>query len=160
MEIIGRVRTTLWIAVALLAALGNAYAQIKGKVVAQDQKPLEGAVVSVLNAADSSLVKSALTTQDGTFSFSTVENCNYFAAVTMMGFKNFTGSKFELAGGDKAIDLGTIVLATADVSLNEVKVTGQKNFVEYQIDRTVINADALISNAGANVLEVLEKSPA
>lgn len=159
MKTIGRVRTTLWIAVALLAALGNTYAQMKGKVVRQDHKPLEGAVVSVLNAADSSLVKSALTARDGTFSFSAVKNGSYFASVAMMGFKNFTGTKFELADGNKAVDLGTIVLAAADISLNEVKVTGQKNFVEYQIDRTVINVDALISNAGANVLEVLEKSP-
>lgn len=159
MKIIGRVRTTLWIAVALLAALGNAYAQMKGKVVAQDDKPLDGAVVSVLDAADSSMVQTALTARDGTFSVSGLKNGSYFASVAMLGFKNFTGSKFTLSDAQPAIDLGTITLRATDIKLNEVKVTGQKNFVEYQIDRTVINVDALISNAGANVLEVLEKSP-
>lgn len=159
MKIIGRVRTTLWIAVALLAALGNAYAQMKGKVLAQDNKPLEGAVVSVLDASDSSMVKTALTARDGTFSISGLKNGSYFASVAMLGFKNFTGSKFALSDTQPAIDLGTIALSATDIKLDEVKVTGQKNFVEYQIDRTVINVDALISNAGANVLEVLEKSP-
>lgn len=159
MKIIGRVRTTLWIAVALLAALGNAYAQMKGKVLAQDSKPLEGAVVSVLDASDSSMVKTALTARDGTFSISGLKNGSYFASVAMLGFKNFTGSKFALSDTQPAIDLGTIALSVTDIKLDEVKVTGQKNFVEYQIDRTVINVDALISNAGANVLEVLEKSP-
>lgn len=32
-------------------------------------------------------------------------------------------------------------------------------FVEKRIDRTVINPDALITNAGSSTLEVLEKSP-
>ena len=57
MKTIDRVKTTLWIAVALLAAFGNAYAQIKGRVVTNDGKPLEGAVVSVLSAAASRLVQ-------------------------------------------------------------------------------------------------------
>lgn len=159
MKTIDRVRTTLWIAVALLAAFGNAYAQIKGKVVAHDGRPLEGAVVSVLNTADSSLVKSALTAPDGTFSVSGIPNGSYFGSFAMMGFKNATVPRFDFDSKKPDVDLGTITLNIADIKLDEVKVTGQKNFVEYQIDRTVINVDALISNAGANVLEVLEKSP-
>ncbi|SDE86084.1 Outer membrane receptor proteins, mostly Fe transport [Dyadobacter soli] len=159
MKNIDRVRATLWLAVALLAALGNAFAQIKGKVTAQDHKPLEGAAVSVLAAADSSVVNTVLTGRDGTFTVLGLQNGSYLASVAMLGFQNFTGSKFELTDSKPIIDLGTITLKTGDIKLNEVKVTGQKNFVEYQIDRTVINVDALISNAGANVLEVLEKSP-
>lgn len=159
MKTIGRVGTTLWIAVALLAAFGNAYAQIKGKVVTQDNKPLEGAAVTMLQAADSSLVQTVLTARDGTFSVPGLQKGTYFTSVAMLGFKNFTGSKFDLADGKPDIDLGTITLSASDIRLNEVKVTGQKNFVEYQIDRTVLNVDALISNAGSNVLEVLEKAP-
>ncbi|OJV17216.1 MAG: hypothetical protein BGO21_07490 [Dyadobacter sp. 50-39] len=155
----GRVRTTLCIAVALLAAFGNAFAQIKGSVVSRGDKPLEGAVVSVLNAADSSVVQSALSDRDGKFLVSGLPNGTFFPSVTMMGFQSFLGSKFELTDAQPAIDLGVITLNSADVKLDEVKITGQKNFVEYEIDRTVIHVDALISNAGANVLEVLEKSP-
>jgi hypothetical protein len=159
MKIIGRVRTTLWIAVALLAALGNTFAQIKGKVIGAGNSPLEGAVISVLLTADSSLVKTVLTARDGTFAVSGMTNGSYFPSVTMMGFQNYTGHKFDISDKNRDIDLGTITLNPTNIQLNEVKVTGQKNFVEYQIDRTVLNVDALISNAGANVLEVLEKAP-
>lgn len=159
MKTIGRVRTTLWIAVALLAALGNAFAQIKGKVVGADNALLEGAVVSVLQAADSSLVKTVLTVKDGTFSITGIQSGRYFATVSMMGFQSFTGSRFDISSEKPAIDMGTTTLKPTDIKLDEVKVTGQKNFVEYQIDRTILNVDALISNAGANVLEVLEKAP-
>ncbi|MDR6804920.1 hypothetical protein J2Y45_002772 [Dyadobacter sp. BE34] len=158
MKTIGRVRTTLWIAVALLAAWGNAFAQIKGKVVGTGDAPLEGAAVSVLNASDSSLVKTVITARDGTFLITGIKNGRYFTTVMMMGFQSFSGNRLDISG-EQTIDLGTIPLRPADIKLDEVKVTGQKNFVEYQIDRTILNIDALISNAGANVLEVLEKAP-
>ena len=159
MKTIGRVRTTLWIAVALLTALGNAFAQIKGKVVGTDNMPLEGAAVSVLHAADSSLAKTVLTSRDGSFSVTDIKHGSYFTSVAMMGFQTSIGSQFDVSDQNQPIDLKTITLKPGDIKLNEVKVTGQKNFVEYQIDRTILNIDALISNAGANVLEVLEKAP-
>ncbi|HMI05043.1 MAG TPA: TonB-dependent receptor plug domain-containing protein, partial [Pedobacter sp.] len=45
------------------------------------------------------------------------------------------------------------------VDLKEIKISGKKSFIEHKIDRTVVNVDALISNAGSNALEVLEKAP-
>ena len=43
--------------------------------------------------------------------------------------------------------------------LQEVLVSTKKPMIEQKIDRTVINVDASPSNAGSNVIEVLEKSP-
>ncbi len=43
--------------------------------------------------------------------------------------------------------------------LKEVVVSTKKPMIEQKIDRTVINVDASPSNAGSNVIEVLEKSP-
>lgn len=45
------------------------------------------------------------------------------------------------------------------VKLKEVIITGNKAMILHKIDRTVINVGAMTSNTGANVLEVLEKSP-
>jgi iron complex outermembrane receptor protein len=45
------------------------------------------------------------------------------------------------------------------VQLEEVAVVSKLPFVERKIDRTIINPDALIANAGSNALEVLAKSP-
>jgi hypothetical protein len=45
------------------------------------------------------------------------------------------------------------------VDLKEVKISVKKSYIEQKIDRTVVNVDALISNAGSNALEVLEKAP-
>ncbi|HEY1166478.1 MAG TPA: outer membrane beta-barrel family protein [Chitinophaga sp.] len=43
--------------------------------------------------------------------------------------------------------------------LKDVTVTGRKPLVETRLDRTIVNVDALISNAGTSALDVLEKSP-
>jgi hypothetical protein len=45
------------------------------------------------------------------------------------------------------------------IKLNEVKITGKKPLIQTKIDRTVVNVGAMVSNTGANALEVLEKSP-
>lgn len=43
--------------------------------------------------------------------------------------------------------------------LKDVTVTGRKPLIETRLDRTIVNVDALISNAGTSALDVLEKSP-
>jgi len=43
--------------------------------------------------------------------------------------------------------------------LKEVLVSSKKPLYEVKIDKTVINVDASPSNAGSNVIEVLEKAP-
>ena len=44
-------------------------------------------------------------------------------------------------------------------TLKEVTVAAKRPFIERKIDRTVINVDAAITNAGTTAMEVLEKSP-
>ncbi|AEV97782.1 TonB-dependent receptor plug [Niastella koreensis GR20-10] len=43
--------------------------------------------------------------------------------------------------------------------LKTVVVTGQKNFVERQLDKIVVNANALASTAGGNAIDVLNLAP-
>jgi len=43
--------------------------------------------------------------------------------------------------------------------LKAVEVTGRKNYIEYQLDKTVINVDGLISTAGGDVTDVLNNAP-
>lgn len=43
--------------------------------------------------------------------------------------------------------------------LSEVTVTGKKPLVQVLPDKTVINVDAAVTNTGASLMEVLEKSP-
>lgn len=142
---------TFLVACLFIASISLKAQTISGKISDATQKPLEGASVYLMQ--DSILVKTALADAEGRFLFDKLKQGNYRINITMIGFASY---KSELLKPDAVV---TIVLQPASKELNEVVVTTKKQFVEQKIDRTVINVDALISNAGSTALDVLEKSP-
>jgi iron complex outermembrane recepter protein len=50
-------------------------------------------------------------------------------------------------------------LVAVSKSLTGVTVTAKRPLIEQKVDRTIVNVDASVTNAGTNALEVLEKSP-
>jgi iron complex outermembrane recepter protein len=131
--------------------------KITGEVFGSNKKPIEGAVVSLLKSKDSSFVKASITDLEGKFEFLNQKESTYFLTITHLGFQKYTHPVFALA--NQSLEIPTIQLVEDSKALNEVTVTAQKPFVERRIDRTIVNPGALISNAGANSLEVLEKAP-
>src|SRR4051812_43012581 len=75
----------------------NAQSSIKGKVVDEKQKPVKGASVLLLQQKDSSLVLSALTAENGAYTFDNIKNGNYRVMVNMLGFKK-ANNKITVAG--------------------------------------------------------------
>ncbi|TAE25433.1 MAG: TonB-dependent receptor [Cytophagales bacterium] len=129
---------------------------LSGTIQASDQKPVEGAVVSLVRAADSVFVKAALTEANGSFALATLKLGDYRLIISCVGYQNYVSQAVRVEGQQT---LPTITLLLADKTLKEVNVVAKKPFVEQRIDRVVVNPDALISNAGATSLEMLEKAP-
>ncbi len=129
---------------------------LTGKILDQDKKALDAAVVSLHKAKDSSLVKTVLTEANGGFEFSNLKENSYFVMVTNLGYQKY---KSEAVLLQNSLELPIIKLELAIKSLQEVTITSKIPFIERKIDRTVVNVDAQIANAGSNALEVLEKSP-
>jgi len=116
-------------------------------------------VVNLLSSIDSSLVKTTICEQDGTFQFDQLKAGNYFINITHVGYTSYSGNTFELTENSAPISFNNISLDPASIELKSAEITAKKSFVERKIDRVIVNPDALISNAGATSLEVLEKSP-
>lgn len=132
--------------------------KIIGKITGTGHSPLEATVVSLLLAEDSSLVKTQFSDQDGSFEFSSLKQNNYKISIEYLGYTKYESQSIAVA--QDPVSLGEINLQPSEANtLNEVVIQKQKNFVERKIDRTVVNVDAMISNAGADAMEVLEKSP-
>jgi iron complex outermembrane receptor protein len=138
-------------------AQNTAKASIKGTVKDNEKKPLPFANVALHKAADSVLVKVVVTEDNGTYEFENLVANSYYVAISYIGFKKYKSEKIELAANQN-FQVPDIELISS-ANLAEVTVTYTKPFAEKKIDRTVINPDALIGNAGTNALEVLEKSP-
>jgi hypothetical protein len=132
--------------------------KISGLVLDDAKKPLDGATVILLAAKDSSQVSSKLANPDGSFAFQNLKDDTYLIRVTYIGYKNYRGDNVVVSQ-QKPVNLPAIILSSTGKALSGVAVTAQRSYIQQKIDRTVVNVGALISNTGANALEVLEKTP-
>lgn len=122
-----------------------------------NQKIIDAATVTLLQAKDSSLVKAGVTDAAGNFSFENIKPGTYLVLATSVGHGNTYSSVVELAA--TAVQIGTLQLIPVNKSMKEVVVTAKKPLIERKIDRTIVNVEASISNTGNTALEVLEKAP-
>jgi hypothetical protein len=131
--------------------------KITGKVVLHDNKPAEFAVVLLLHSKDSSVVKTSVADENGLYELVGIKNGSYFLNTTYIGYKKYYSQLFNYDNTD--INAETIKLEEAKNELNTLNVVARKPLIEVQSDKTILNVDASISNAGANGLELLRKAP-
>ena len=115
--------------------------------------------MSLLRAKDSATVKLAASNKQGQFVFEGIANGKYLVSATAVGYQKIVSNGFELTSTQQNVQLPALVLTPLSKNLADVTVTARKPLVEQQIDRTIVNVDASITNIGTSALEVLEKSP-
>ncbi len=130
---------------------------ISGKVTDDAGKPVSFASIILLHAADSSLVKTTLTNDNGTYDLAPVANGTYFVKVMLMGYDTYNSEKLTVT--DNVIPLREIRIHEAAAKLKEVTVSAQKPFIEVHPDMLVVNVDNSIVSAGNSALDILAKSP-
>lgn len=130
---------------------------ISGTITDEQGKPLQAATVSLLQQKDSSLVKLAVSGENGQFEFLNIKPGNYRISVTLIGYGKQSSTPFSFSAN--AVTIPAIALSPSNRGMSEVTVTARKPFVETKIDRTIINIEASPTSAGSSALEVLEKSP-
>ncbi|HYF29557.1 MAG TPA: TonB-dependent receptor [Chitinophagaceae bacterium] len=134
-------------------------ARITGVVADEKNKPIEHASVMLLHAKDSSLVKGGVTNASGVFEFERVATGSYMLQFSKVGYKNTYSEIVTVTETGNAINIGTLVLKNEARSLAEIVVSARKPFIEYKLDRMIVNIENSIISTGNNGLEVLEKLP-
>ena len=137
----------------------NPGTQVSGLVFSTLKTPLAGATVVLLRSGDSRPVQTVLTDSLGAFSFGQPAYGNYRLSITAVGMAAWESEAFSLTADQPNIQMNHINLQPKQDQLKEVTVSGQKKMIEQKADRTIVNVDAAVTNSGATVLEVLEKSP-
>src|SRR5579863_4293296 len=134
---------------------------ISGTVVdGGDQKIIDAATISLFKMNDSSLMKISLADKTGAFLFEHVPFGKYYLLASSTGHTQ-TYSKTVEVNQPVTVETGILRLNADMQTLSAISVEAaiKKPFIERKLDRTVINVDASITNAGTTALEVLEKSP-
>jgi iron complex outermembrane receptor protein len=151
----------------LLGALSisiASFAQSNGKISGTikeggNQQILKGASISLLHSSDSSLAKASITDKDGNFFFENVYQGIYFVTASCIGRKTVNSKSFVLSADKPTVVVEVLQLLPVDKDLKDVTVISKKAFIERKIDKTVVNVDASVTNAGSTAMDVLEKSP-
>lgn len=144
--------------VSLSAFAQTGAGRITGTVTTGNQKPLESATITLLKAKDSSVAKISVSDHSGRFEFKNIPYGKYLARVSAVGYQ-LSYSQAELSGKTPNVIFKTIELAEQAESMAGVVVTAKRPPIEVRAGKTLVNVDASPTNAGLNVLEILEKSP-
>ncbi|MET0466456.1 MAG: outer membrane beta-barrel family protein [Chitinophagaceae bacterium] len=151
-----KLNTLILLLFAALLANAQDSLTVKGIVRDNNEKALTAVTVSLVKAADSSLVKLALTTPDGQFEFRGVKAGSYRILASFVGFAQQYSPIFDLTADAQ---VAAIRMEPQAQSLGGVTVQAKRPMVEAKLDKMVVNVDASPSNASNTVLELLEKSP-
>jgi len=133
---------------------------IKGNLLDfKTKQPVEYASVTLFTEPDGKLISGAVTNEKGKFEISSVPFGNYFMTISFIGFTADTVRNLSLSKEKPELKLADIFLRPSEISINEVNVTGEKEILDYNLDKKVINVDKDITSTGANALEVMKNVP-
>ena len=133
---------------------------VKGKLINSEIQAPNSVLITLLLAKDNSIVKTQISETDGSFEFTKLIDENYLITIEDDGYKPFQSQVIVISQEQQLVTLPTITLQKSEANaLSEVVVQKKKAFVENKIDKTVLNVDALISAAGGDAMDVLEKAP-
>jgi hypothetical protein len=145
----------------LLVAFTQVQAQgsIKGKITDSTTKKALGlATVTVFKAADTALITYRLSTPDGEFKVTGLPlNIACRAVISFSGFEVYR-KEFTLTN-DTPLDLGTVAMAPAATSLDEVMVIAERPPVSVRKDTIEFNAASFKTLPTALVEDMLKKLP-
>ena len=149
------------ITLLLLSISGYLGAQTKVQGIAREVNngPLESASISLFKGTDTTVSKTTVTNKEGRFIFSDVPAGTYHIRISAVGYETINGANFNIAGGNKTLELPAFDLKRKNNELQSVVVVSKKPFIEQKNDRILVNVDASPANAGTSVMDVLEKSP-
>jgi len=149
----------LLLSLLLLLAHQLAFGQVSGKLTDVAGQPVPYATVSLLKAADSTLIRSALSGEKGDYKLDNVAPGQYILRLSSVGYKVLYTPVFDLTIGQPGKDLGTQVLKDNSKQLGEIVIRADMPLLQQRADGTVVNVESSVMTKGSSALEVLERSP-
>lgn len=146
-------RTLLLFLLALLP-IGGFAQQFTLIVVKENTQPADGATVKLIQANQKANV--IISNARGEAVFQNIPQGAFSFMVTYTGYQTQTSRSYTIA---EHIKQDTIRMQAISIALKEVNITSKTPPVEVKQGKVIVNVEASVTNVGATVLEVLEKSP-
>lgn len=146
---------TLTLCIVCLSTLAQAQHRLSGRIIDERNQPVAYANILILQPADSSLLKGAITAEDGRFTIPDVEAGDYLLRVSMVGFREY----YQTLNLSQNNELPAITLTEEAITLAAAEVVAKKPFLEQQAGMMVVNVANSIIGANGNVIDILRKVP-
>lgn len=148
----------LLLSLSIITTSAQTKGRITGAVKDENSKPLTSVTITLLKAKDSALVKAGISDKLGTYEFENIVEGKFFITASSVGYKKATSKVFDVVANE-VVNVPIFTLQASASALSDVTVQTKRPLIENKIDKMVVNVDASPTNAGANAMEVLEKSP-
>lgn len=129
---------------------------LNGDVFADDGSPMIYSSVVLLNPADSTMQAFGITNKAGEYDIKNIKKGDYLLQIAFLGFETVYKYISIPVDGNK---LGTVVMKTKSVDVDEVKVTGEYVPLAIKGDTVEYNAAAFRLNPDAVTEDLLKKLP-
>lgn len=122
------------------------------------EDPLPYATIALLSVPDSSIVNGIITDNQGRFMVSAKQPGNYILRINFIGYETIF-TDIALSRDNNTEELGTILLESSAVNIEEVSIESSQRSVEYRIDRKVVNVSDQYAAVSGTAVDVLKSVP-
>ncbi|MCA6364581.1 MAG: TonB-dependent receptor [Bacteroidetes bacterium] len=131
---------------------------LSGQIHTPDGKPAEMAVVMLLAASDSSLVKGDVTDAAGSYALDALMPGNYLLTASLTGFAKYWSVPLVISDGQASLRLPLITLATS-ADLGPVTVTAVQPLFIQKPDMLIMNVENSPVKMSGTVYDLIQKVP-
>ncbi|MEO6253955.1 MAG: outer membrane beta-barrel protein [Ferruginibacter sp.] len=156
-----KLKSLLIAAISLLSASGikaQSPSMVTGQINDNTGKALSTATIMLQSAKDSSLVKTAVTNNNGSYEMRAIKPGRYFVSSSVVSMQKASSAVFEVKENE-TVTAPVLTAQPSAKSLSGVTITTQKPMVEVKADKTILNVEGTINAVGNDGLELLRKSP-
>ena len=133
---------------------------IKGKLLAaKGRQPVEYATAALYSLPDSVLITGTISKANGSFVIDHVKPGKYYVMITFIGFERKTIDGINISKANPIVDLAVIKLEQAHQEIEGVDIVAEQAYVEFKIDKKVVNVSNNLDAAGGNAVDALENVP-
>ncbi len=123
------------------------------------ETPVEYANIAIYSQLDSTLINGTISNENGVFMISKIPYGKYYLEANFIGYKKVIIPDIEISKDNKFVKLEKIEIEQAVEMLEGAEIIEEKSYIEYKIDKKIVNVSKHANAAGGTAADVLENVP-
>ncbi len=153
-----KIKSSFLLFLAIIINHSITIAQIKGKIVDDQNTSLEYATAALYNQEDKTLVTGVITNTEGVFLIENIKKGTYYLEASFIGYTPKIIKNLDITNTNTLQDLGIISLELGK-QLDEVVVQGERATVINKIDRQIFDVTKFKNAQGGTGEDVIRNLP-